>query len=213
MSATRRTASSNRRGTKRKCRVSPRSAAAKTMALRSRTAAVRNNASAFALSSGAEGTTLGVAQLPRVGEAVRRKITGRPLRRDLDRGVGRHQPVGNRDLLDHRNPLRFERIAFQIRHRDPAVDPANPEPVKDIRHQLLEADVLHPGDAFGPAEIGVGAVAARLPLARVVDEELGDLAEPAPLLPVIDDVSDAALLGGGDANSDAVDEIGAAGAN
>src|SRR5262245_11204446 len=108
MSATRRTASSNRGGTRRKCRVSPRSAAAKTTALRSRTAAALNNVSAVALGSRAESTAFGAAQLLRIGNAVGGEIAGRPFCRDLDRGVGRHQPVGDRDLLDHLDPLGFE---------------------------------------------------------------------------------------------------------
>ena len=39
----------------------------------------------------------------------------------------------------------------------------------------------------------VGAVAALLALARVVDQELGHLAERAPFLAVVDDDADAAL--------------------
>ncbi len=79
--------------------------------------------------------------------------------------------------------------------------------------KLLKSHVLHAGDAFGAAEIGVGAVAALLPLARVVDQELGHLAERAAFLAVVDDDADAALLRRLDAHLDAVHQIGPAGAD
>ena len=69
-----------------------------------------------------------------------------------------------------------------------------PSQCSDIRHQLLEARVLHAGDAFGPLEIGRGGVAALLALACVVHQELGDLAERAALLAIVDDEADTALL-------------------
>ena len=87
------------------------------------------------------------------------------------------------------------------------------EPVEHVGHQLLEAHVLHAGDAFGAAEIGVGAVAALLAFPGVVDEELGHLAERAAFLAVVDDDADAALLRGLDADLDAVRQIGPAGAD
>ena len=64
-----------------------------------------------------------------------------------------------------------------------------------VRHQLLEARVLDAGDAFGALEIGRRLVAARLALAGVVDQELGDLAERPAFLAVVDDEADAARLG------------------
>ena len=82
-----------------------------------------------------------------------------------------------------------------------------------VRHQLLEARVLHAGDAFGALEIGRGGVAALLALARVVDQELGDLAERAAFLAVVDDDAELALLRGAGAFLDAVDEIRPAGAD
>src|SRR5690242_12483848 len=180
MSATRAAASSSRAATSWKCRVSPRSAAAKTMPQRSRTAAALSSAAASpAPSSFVEGTTLRAVQLLRVRDARRREIARCLLGRDLDRRVERHQPVRDRDLLDDLDALRGQRTVFEVRHRDPAVDAADPEPMKDIGHQLLKAHILDAGNAFGAVEIGVGAVAAHLPLARVVDEELGDLAERA----------------------------------
>ena len=56
-------------------------------------------------------------------------------------------------------------------------------------------------------------IAALLPLARVVDEELGDLAERAAFLAVIGDDADAASLRFPHAFLDAVHEIGTAGAD
>ena len=82
-----------------------------------------------------------------------------------------------------------------------------------VRHQLLEARVLDAGDAFGALEIGRRLVAARLALARIVDEELGDLAERAAFLAVVDDEADAAVLRLPRRLLDAVGEIGPAGAD
>ena len=79
------------------------------------------------------------------------------------------------------------RVVLHVRHRHEAVDAADAEPVQHVRHQLLEARVLHAGDAFGALEIGRRLVAARLALARVVDQELGHLAERAAFLAVVDD--------------------------
>ncbi len=61
------------------------------------------------------------------------------------------------------------------------IDAAQPKPMQRVRHQLLEACILDAGDAFGALEIGRGRVAAFLSLARIVDEELGHLAERAAL--------------------------------
>ena len=88
-----------------------------------------------------------------------------------------------------------------------------PEPMDHVRHQLLEARVLHAGDALGALEIGRGRVAALLALARVVDQELGDLAERPALLAVVDDDAEAAGLRRARAFLDAVHEIGPAGAD
>src|SRR6516162_1982567 len=93
------------------------------------------------------------------------------------------------------------------------VDPADAEPVENIRHQLLKAHVLHAGNALGAAEIAVDGVSARLSLAGVVDEKLGNFTERAALLAVVNDNPDPAPLGGLDADSDPVNEIRAACAN
>src|SRR6516164_8785131 len=173
MSTTRRAASLNRSGTTRKCVVTPRSAAARTIWQRSRTAPA---VSSCAASSLVEGTAPDAAQFLRRGDPGRRKIAGGLFRLDLDRRVGRHKPRRDRDRLDHLDPLRGEGIALEVRHRDPAVDAPDAEPMKDVRHQFLEPHVLHTGDAFGTAKIGVWPVAARLALTRVVDEKFGDFA-------------------------------------
>ena len=133
------------------------------------------------------GAALGAAQLGAARHAGRREIAGGLLAVHLDLRVERDQPVGDRHLLDDLDALRAQRVVLHVRHRHPAVDAADAEPVEDVRHQLLEAHVLHAGDAFGAVEIGLGAVAAGLALARVVDQELGHLAERAAFLAVVDD--------------------------
>ena len=87
---------------------------------------------------------------------------------------------------------------------------AMPEPVEDVGHELLEAHVLDAGHAFGALEIRRRAIAADLPLARVVDQELRHLAERTAFLAVVDDEAHAALLRHLDADFDAVREVGAA---
>ncbi len=115
--------------------------------------------------------------------------------------------------LDHFDALLHEGPVLHVAHRGPAVDARDPEPMEHIGHQLLEAHVLHARHAFGAGEIRLGAVAAGLALARVVDQELGDFAQRAPFLAVVDHQADAALLRHLDADFDAVREIGAAGAD
>src|SRR5438270_4327383 len=180
------------------------------MPQRSRTAAAVSSSEG---SSVVERTTPDAAELIRVGDPRRRKVAGGSLCLDFDRGVERHQPVRDRDLLHDLDALSRQRVTLQVRHRHPAMYSADAEPVEDIRHQLLKPHVLHPGDAFGAAEISVRAVAAQLALAGVVDEELGDFAERPPLFAIVDDDPDPALLRGLDADLDPVDEIGAASAD
>src|SRR5439155_24124942 len=138
------------------------------------------------------------------------EIPGRLLCRDLDLSVDRHQPFRQFELLDHLDASGARRLVLDIRHRHPAVDAGDAEPMEDIGHQLLEAHVLDAGDALGTAEISVGGVTAGLALARVVDEEFGDLAEGPALLAVVDDDPDPALLRRLCANLDAMHEIGPA---
>src|SRR6202022_675112 len=207
---TRRAASSSRAQTSRKCRVSPRRAASDTIAQRPRTAAALSSTAAPAVPSWVEGTAFRSAQLGSIRGSRRGEIPCRLLGRHFDRRVEGHQSIRNRELLHHLDPLGLERITLAVRHRHPAIDPADAEPVENVGHQLLKAHVLHPCDAFGAPEIGVGGVAARLPLARVVDEELGDLAERPPLLAGVDDDPNPALLGRLDTDFDTVNQVWAA---
>ncbi len=85
--------------------------------------------------------------------------------------------------------------------------------MEDIGHQLLEAHVLHAGHALGAREVLVGRVAAHLALARVVDQELGHLAERPAFLARVGDEADAAALRAADALLDGMREIGPAGAD
>src|SRR3984893_13864291 len=207
MSATRREASSSRAQTSWKCRVSPRPAASDTIAQRARTAAALCSTVAPAVASLIEGTAFGAAKLCPIRGSRRREIPCRLLCRHFYRRIKGHQSIRNRQLLHHLDPLSLQRIALAVRHRHPAIDPAAAEPVENVGHQLLKAHVLHAGDAFGATEIAVGGVAAGLPFAGVVDEELGDLAQRPPLLAVVHDDPDPAMLRGLDADFDAVHEI------
>ena len=116
-----------------------------------------------------------------------REVAGRLLGLHLDLRVGGNQLVRDRHALDDLDALGVDRVVLHVAHRNEAVDAVDAEPVDHVGHQLLEARVLHAGDAFGALEVGVGAVAALLPLARVVDQELGDFAERAAFLAVVDD--------------------------
>src|SRR5262249_50945489 len=176
------------------------------MVQRARTASALNSAAA----SLAEGTAFGAGSLAWIRHARRREISGRFFCLDFNSRIERYQLIRDRELLHYLDPLRLQSIALDVRHRDPAVDPADAEPVKNIRHQLLKAHVLHTSDALGAAEIAVGGVAAGLSLAGVVDEELGDFTQSSPFLAVVHDDPDTALLRGLDADFDAVNEIRAA---
>ena len=90
---------------------------------------------------------------------------------------------------------------------------AMPSQWKQVGHQLLEAHVLHARDALGAIEVLRRRIAAGLALARVVDEELGDLAERAAFLAIVDHHADAALLRHLDADLDAMREVRPAGAD
>src|ERR1017187_4332833 len=110
----------------------------------------------------------GIGQVLRLRQ-FRRVIAGRLLSRDLDMGVGRHEFVGNRDALHNLDALLDECVIFHVTHRNEAVDPPQPEPVDNVRHELLETRVLYAGHTFGSLEIGRCSVAALLPLTRVVN--------------------------------------------
>src|SRR5581483_4322851 len=160
-----------------------------------------------------EAAALGSTQLGAARSARRREIPRRLFRCHLDLRVERYQAIGDRDLLDDFDPLRPQRLMLHVRHRNPMVDARDAEPVKYVRHQFLKPHVLHAGDALGAAEIHVRAIAALLAFARVIDEELSDLAERSALFAVVDDDPDPALLRCGRADFDAMHEIGPAGAD
>src|SRR5262249_23910867 len=143
--------------------------------------------------------------------AVVGKIAGRDLGLDLRPRVRRDHGVGQRHALVDADALADEGVALHVAHGGEAVDAGDAEPVQHVRHQLLEAHVLHAGDAFCALEIAVGPVAALLPLAGVVDQEFGDFAERAAFLTIVDHEPDAAGLRHLDGDLDAVREIGPAG--
>src|SRR5215813_5271806 len=119
------------------------------------------------------------------------EIAGGELGLDLHARVRRNHVVGQRHAFVDGDALADERVAFHVAHRGEAMDAGNAEPMQHVRHQLLKPHVAHAGDAFGALEIAGWAVAALLALARVVDQELGDLAERAAFLAIVDHEPDA----------------------
>jgi hypothetical protein len=93
------------------------------------------------------------------------------------------------------------------------MDAGDAEPMQHVRHQLLKAHVAHAGDAFGALEVAGRTIATLLALARIVDEELSDLAERAAFLAIVDDETDTAGLRHLDGDLDAVRQIRPAGAD
>src|ERR1700726_5174572 len=102
---------------------------------------------------------------------------------------------------------------LHVANGNEAVDTLQAEPVDHVRHQLLEAGILHPGHAFGALEILRGGIAALLALACVVNQELGDFAERAAFLAIVDDDAETAGLPGTCAFLDTVEQVGTAGAD
>src|SRR5262249_10139096 len=119
-----------------------------------------------------------VLRLNRRARVVARRLLGR----HLDLGVRRNELVRDRDALDDLDAVYDQRLVFHVAHGSEAIDAGDAEPVQHVGHELLEARVLHAGDAFRALEIGRGGVATLLALSRVVHEELGDLPQRAPLL-------------------------------
>src|SRR5262249_25612100 len=141
------------------------------------------------------------------------KITGGELGLDLHPRVRRNHVVRQRHAFVDGDALADERVALHVAHRGEAMDAGDAEPMQHVRHQLLEAHIAHAGHAFGALEIAGGTTAAFLALARVVDEELGDRAERAAFLAVIDHEPDAARLRHLNGDLDAVREVRPAGAD
>ena len=139
------------------------------------------------------------------GIAKRFGCTEAELRRTLFEQTGGMFPElvtrGDLDAVAHQG------VMLHVAHRHQAVDLLDAQPMQHIGHELLKAHVLHAGDALGAGKILIGAIAALLPLARVVDQELGDLAKRAAFLAKIDDEANAAGLRRRNALLDRVHQI------
>src|SRR5262245_7809352 len=83
----------------------------------------------------------------------------------------------------------------------------------DVRHELLEARILHARDALSPFKVGGRGVTSLLTLACVVDQKFRDFTECAAFLAIVDDDTKAAVLRTADAFLDAVHEVWTAGAD
>ena len=79
-----------------------------------------------------------------------------------------------------------------------------------VRHEFLEAHVLHPGDAFGARKIGLGAITPTWRLRALWTRNLVTSPSALPSLR-LNHQPDPALLRHLDADLDAVGEVGAAG--
>src|SRR2546423_2871755 len=141
------------------------------------------------------------------------KISGGELGLNLHARVRRNHVIGQRYAFVDGDTLAKERVALTAAHRGEAMDAGDAEPMQHVGHQLLEAHVAHSGDAFGAREVVGRTIAALLTLARIVDQELGDLAERATLLAIVDDETDTAGLCHLDRDLDAVCEVRSAGAD
>src|SRR5690606_33409808 len=133
-----------------------------------------------------EAAALGLLQLLGIRDLLG-VITGGLLGVHLHLRIGGNEFVGDRHALGHLYAAVDDGLELHVAHGDQPVDARDAEPVQHVGHQFLEAHILHAGDAFRALEIGLGPVAALLPLARVVDEELGHLAERPAFLAVVDD--------------------------
>src|ERR1700691_5343875 len=102
---------------------------------------------------------------------------------------------------------------LHIGHRDQPSDARDAKPLQYVRHELLEARVLHAGYALRPRKIGCSLVTARLSLACVVHQKLGDFTERASFFAVVDDEPRAAGLRFTHAFFDAVRQVRTAGAD
>src|SRR5689334_21763443 len=166
-----------------KCSSASRSASFSRLSARSRTAsAVRRYATAALASVLStrilflQKASLARLELSGIGLALG-EIAGGLLGVDFDPGLAANEPLRDLDPLDHLDAALHERLELRVAHGDEAVDARDAQPMQHVGHQLLEAHVLQAGDAFGALEISRGAVAALLPFAGVVDQELGHFAE------------------------------------
>jgi len=99
-----------------------------------------------------EGTADRVGQILRL-RRLRRKIAGRFLGGDFDMSIGRNQLVGKRNPLGDINPLPDQSVVLHVAHGHETIDPFQPQPMDDIRHQLLETGILNASDTFSPLKV------------------------------------------------------------
>src|SRR5215213_6483721 len=142
-------------------------------------------ASGSCASEAFEVATLDLIQGGRVWRSFGGVVAGRLLGFDLDLSIRRHQFGRNRHPLHHLDAGAGDGIVLHVRHGHEPVDALDAEPVQHVGHELLEASILHARHAFGAFEIRRGLIATLLPLARIVDEELRDLAERAAFLAIV----------------------------
>ena len=95
--------------------------------------------------------------------------------------------------------------AAHIAHRNHVVDLPDAQPVQDVRHERLEAHVLHACNQFRCTEVLVRRVAAAL--AEVVDQIFGHLTECAAFFTEIHNNANSATLSRTDALLDSEYEI------
>src|SRR5688572_12829399 len=193
-----------------KCAERPASTALSRFAQRSRmVAGMRSTATA----ASDKPTPLDLRQILLRHHAARGEVAGSDLRLDLDARVGGYQRIRNLHALADFDAAAGDGAVLVVAHADEAMDLADAEPVQHVGHQFLEAHVLHAGDAFGAQEVLVGAVAAELALACVVDQELGHFAQSAAFLAAVGDQPHTAGLRAADALFDRVGQVRPAGAD
>mmetsp|Transcript_17788 Transcript_17788/g.46942 ORF Transcript_17788/g.46942 Transcript_17788/m.46942 type:complete len:293 (+) Transcript_17788:1224-2102(+) len=96
--------------------------------------------------------------------------------------------------LHHADARAGDGLVLLVAHGAEPVDASDAHPVQHVGHHGLEPRVADAGDHLGVVEVHLRPVAALLVDAGVVDAELDDLAEAAPLLPEVDDDADASAL-------------------
>ena len=108
------------------------------------------------LASRIQAAAFGAAQLTRLGAPSAQNT--RPPFSPRSRPVRRAAPAprGSRPARQSRCPGRATRPA-SCSTSTPSGRCGDAEPMEHVRHQFLKPHVVHPGDAFGAAEIGIGA--------------------------------------------------------
>mmetsp|Transcript_27087 Transcript_27087/g.59906 ORF Transcript_27087/g.59906 Transcript_27087/m.59906 type:complete len:378 (+) Transcript_27087:182-1315(+) len=132
---------------------------------------------------------------------------------DLHLRVLGDQLGGDGHTVDDLDAGVHDGVVFHITHRDKIVDLGDAQPVQRVRHHGLETRVCDAGHVAGAVEVLGGGVPALSPLAHVVHEVLGDLAEGPALFAEVHAHTAAAPLCGADALLDGVRQVGSAGAD